>query len=403
MATKPTFGTYNPFARVFPERWGVDDKAATAAKYGIEALTGYARTFTQPFRAAAAIQGTPLVTPGGRKEQTVATSDAPQLPSGINDTGRFDYYNNPSPSLPPSPAAPLVSSNPARDEANQNALDAMLRMRDFQNMSPQFQDSVRSAGGNFDGLNMPVAGAGNITNPQVPAFPSNANFNLGSAGPSITSGDLPPRPDTSLPNTILDGQRIQTPYGAVYATKEQAGRGNVQALGSVAPQSARLANIGSEAQRAARLTAMREKGRAIGQQQFNTMKAFGDSRAVGSGYTASASGRFGQPLKGLFPKSQRAIAAGNAPQPNQSIQQFTDSYPTFPDRKPTAFGGGGQSFFKAQTYPDIVNRNNQWDITGYGGESADDQFFGVNSLFTQLQKYGITGQDLIETRLATGR
>jgi hypothetical protein len=334
MATKPTFGTYNPFARVFPERWGVDDKAATAAKYGIEALTGYARTFTQPFRAAAAIQGTPLVTPGGRKEQTVATSDAPQLPSGINDTGRFDYYNNPSPSLPPSPAAPLVSSNPARDEANQNALDAMLRMRDFQNMSPQFQDSVRSAGGNFDGLNMPVAGAGNITNPQVPAFPSNANFNLGSAGPSITSGDLPPRPDTSLPNTILDGQRIQTPYGAVYATKEQAGRGNVQALGSVAPQSARLANIGSEAQQAARLTAAREAGITAQQGRQNTMQSWADrftqinkerrekETGVKSTYAATATGRFGQSLGGLFPKSQRAIAAGNAPQPNQKISVF---------------------------------------------------------------------------------
>jgi hypothetical protein len=119
---------------------------------------------------------------------------------------------------------------------------------------------------------------------------------------------------------LADKNAIQTPYGTVYATQEQAGRQNVQEMGQLAPQAARLANIGNTVRQGANLVKAGAAGERIGQQQFNTMKAFGDSRAVGSGYTASASGRFGQPLKGLFPKSQRAIAAGNAPQPNQKVQ-----------------------------------------------------------------------------------
>jgi hypothetical protein len=67
---------------------------------------------------------------------------------------------------------------------------------------------------------------------------------------------------------------IQTPYGTIYATAGQAQTQRVSEMGGLPAQSARLANIGEQAQRNSAIAQMRERGSALGQQGIQRQEQF---------------------------------------------------------------------------------------------------------------------------------
>ena len=75
---------------------------------------------------------------------------------------------------------------------------------------------------------------------------------------------------------------IQTPYGMVYASNKtpegggpsQAMSDRVTEMGGLPAQSARLENIGEQAQRSAAIAQMRERGAALAQQRFGAQESF---------------------------------------------------------------------------------------------------------------------------------
>jgi hypothetical protein len=94
---------------------------------------------------------------------------------------------------------------------------------------------------------------------------------------------------------------IQTPYGMVYATvgegnqvgqiqNDRAFDGNTPfwRSGEMKPQSARLANIGEQAQRSAAVNQMRERGTALAQQRLGAQEAFFAQRRAERGALAVA-------------------------------------------------------------------------------------------------------------------
>ena len=81
---------------------------------------------------------------------------------------------------------------------------------------------------------------------------------------------------------------IQTPYGTIYATAGQAQTQRVSEMGGLPAQSARLANIGEQAQRNAAINQMRERGTALAQQRLGAQEAFFAQRRAERGALAVA-------------------------------------------------------------------------------------------------------------------
>jgi len=77
-----------------------------------------------------------------------------------------------------------------------------------------------------------------------------------------------------IPETAPSIAPIQTPYGTVYATAGQAQTERVAEMGGLPAQSARLANIGEQAQQGAAIAQMRERGAALGQQGIQRQEQF---------------------------------------------------------------------------------------------------------------------------------
>ena len=229
---------------VFPQ--GVGERVGRGARSLAEAAMGTISRFTNPLGTLAsdigaarqAVSGTPLMGPmtAFRVPPTPPTS---VLPSGTPMTG-FDIY----------PTQPQMAPRTASATAPQPAAPSLAAPAPV----PQF----------------PATGMGLMGNQNIRPLPTDQISPMTRMAPTLAD-----RGGVTTDITGMQGKtQIQTPYGTVYATAGQAGTERVAEMGGLPAQSARLSNIGEQAQRGAAITQMRERGAALAQQQFGAQEAF---------------------------------------------------------------------------------------------------------------------------------
>jgi hypothetical protein len=201
--------------------------------------------------ARQAVSGTRLIGPTlGTPFRDQPTPMNTVLPSGTPMVG-FDSYPTLPQSIPrtasataPQPAAPSLSPVPA----------------------------------------FPATGLGIMGNQNISPLPTDQISPMTRMAPTLAD-----RGNVTTDITGMQGKTpIQTPYGTVYATAQQAGTGRVAEMGGLPAQSARLANIGEQAQRSAAINQMRDRGTALAQQRFGAQEAFFSQRRAERGALAVA-------------------------------------------------------------------------------------------------------------------
>jgi hypothetical protein len=175
--------------------------------------------------------------------------------------------------------------------AAQQAVSGQPLIRTDYGLPPSERPEFRNPADQWDAKPVTARTAA-ITAPQ-PAAPSLAptfpNTGMGIMG-NQNVGPLPIEqfsPMTRMAPTLADrgnvttditGMQgkvpIQTPYGTIYATAGQAQTQRVSEMGGLPAQSARLANIGEQAQRNSAIAQMRERGSALGQQGIQRQEQF---------------------------------------------------------------------------------------------------------------------------------
>jgi hypothetical protein len=117
---------------------------------------------------------------------------------------------------------------------------------------------------------LPNVGMGIMGNQNVGPLPTEQFSPMARIAPTLAD-----RGNVTTDITGMQGKTpIQTPYGTVYATAQQAGTDRVAEMANLPAQSARLANIGEQAQRGAAIAQMRERGAALAQQRFGAQESF---------------------------------------------------------------------------------------------------------------------------------
>jgi hypothetical protein len=228
---------------------------ASAAQRGIQGLGRLATTvgsaLTFPIRAAQeAVSGAPLIsgTALGRTQQAATPEPrVPAFPSGM--TGNYS---------PVSQVAPTIPTTTVQQPQTQVA-------------------SVNPRPATADDLN--------------------AFYGRGAYAPQPAAQVAQPTPQRTA---------IQTPYGTIYATAEQASNLSAAASRPVDQRSTR-----SPAEQQALLAQARTAGQKIASDYTKTMRDFTQGN-IRTGFTSAAPrGRYGQPLTDLFPQSTEAIAQRN--------------------------------------------------------------------------------------------
>jgi hypothetical protein len=258
---------------VFPQ--GVGEQVSRGAQSLGQAVMGLASRFTNPLGTLAsdigaareAVSGTRLIGQRQSMQQGV-TAPTPVLPSGTPMTG-FDIYPTTPQSIPqnvaataPQPAASLVSPS-----------------------VPTF----------------PTAGMGLMGNQNIRPLPTEQIYPTTRMAPTLAD-----RGNVTTDITGMQGKvPIQTAYGTIYATPQQAQTQRVSEMGTLPAQSARLANIGEQARK---MGMAKAGGRQIAQGYTETMRQFAESTIPEGArrYNPAPQGRFGQALVGNFPQSTEA-------------------------------------------------------------------------------------------------
>lgn len=271
---------------VFPQ--GVGERVSGGAQALAGAAMGAINRFANPFGALAsdvsaarqAVSGTTLL---GRRgpSQEVATAPTPVLPSGTPMTG-FDIY----------PTQPQMTPRTAVATAPQPSAPSLTAAT-----VPTF----------------PTTGMGIMGNENIRPIPTEQL--------SPMTGFAPTLADRGGVNVNIAGvqrnPQIQTPYGTIYATPEQAA--NMNRPRTIAQQSTR-----SPAEQQALLAQMRERGSAIGQRIGGQQEAyFTQKRAE---------------MAELNRATAQAAQAGMSP---QSIREARSVYTS---QQPSSIGGIQQQF-----------------------------------------------------------
>jgi hypothetical protein len=124
--------------------------------------------------------------------------------------------------------------------------------------------------------------------------------------PIIESGPVAMTASGTLTPEQRGRQAIQTPYGTVYATQQQASNLAAAPSRTIDQQSSR-----SPEQQQALLAQARTAGQKIASDYTKTMRDFTQGN-IRTGFTnAAPRGRYGQPLTDLFPQSSEAVAQRN--------------------------------------------------------------------------------------------
>lgn len=238
--------------------------------------------------ARQAVSGTRLI---GRREpfQDQPTPMTTVLPSGTPMVG-FDSYPTLPQSIPktasataPQPAAPSLSSVPA----------------------------------------FPATGLGIMGNQNISPLPIDQISPMTRMAPTLAD-----RGNVSVDIGGMQGKTpIQTPYGTVYATAQQAGTGRVAEMGGLPAQSARLANIG---ERARGMGMARRGGQQIAENYRTTMTNFANRNISSPVDLPAPQGRFGQALVSNFPRSREAMARAEQTVSHTSPLASMGNAPSFP-------------------------------------------------------------------------
>jgi hypothetical protein len=302
---------------VFPQ--GVGERVSGGAQALAGMAMGAINRFSNPFGALAsdigaarqAVSGTRLVGPM-TAFQVPPTPPTPVLPSGTPMTG-FDIYPTATRSatsttmaMAPQPAAPMLGASAP---------------------VPAF----------------PTSGMGIMGNQNIRPLPTDQISPMGRMAPTLAD-----RGGVTTDITGMQGKTpIQTPYGTVYATAGQAGTQRVAEMGGLPAQSARLENIGEQAQRSAAIAQMRERGAALAQQRFGAQESFfaqkrAEREALGTAETAARTAG----VRPMDIMGARAAAAG--PSTIGGIQREFASYqPTIGPMAPTSlYAANAESRFR---------------------------------------------------------
>jgi hypothetical protein len=147
----------------------------------------------------------------------------------------------------------------------------------------------------------PNVGMGIMGNQNVGPLPTEQFSPMARMAPTLAD-----RGNVTTDITGMQGKvPIQTAYGTIYATPQQAQTQRVSEMGGLPEQSARLANIGEQARR---MGMAKAGGRQIAQGYTETMRNFANQN-IGSPVNLPApQGRFGQALVRNFPRSREATA-----------------------------------------------------------------------------------------------
>jgi hypothetical protein len=244
--------------------------AVASGLFGGSAFRPIGQTISSVGRAIASGQN-PSMMAGAAGVNPLVSANVPDFPSRLGPLIRTDY------GLPPSerpeyrtpemmwdatklgPAAPTAIQRWAATPFRGN--EATARAQQFQGLPAHLQASV-------DKMNAPKEQASQVA--------------------------------TSAPQPAKKAA-IQTPYGMVYATvgegnqvgqiqNDRAFDGNTPfwRSGEMKPQSARMANIGEQAQRSAAVNQMRERGAELAQQRFGAQESFFAQRRAERGALAVA-------------------------------------------------------------------------------------------------------------------
>ena len=225
---------------------GVGERVGRGARSLAESAMGIISRFTNPLGTLAsdigaarqAVSGTRLIGPM-TGFQVPPTPPTPVLPSGTPMTG-FDIY----------PTQPQMAPRTASATAPQPAAPSLAAPSPV----PRF----------------PATGMGLMGNQNISPLPTEQISPMTRMAPTLAD-----RGGVTTDITGMQGKTpIQTPYGTVYATAQQAGTERVAEMGGLPAQSARLANIGEQAQRGAAIAQMRERGAALAQQRLGAQESF---------------------------------------------------------------------------------------------------------------------------------
>lgn len=208
---------------------------------------------------------------------------------------------------------------------------------------PQPKSLFESPSEQFSRLPDQPARPSDLFSTAVPAFPSQLARPMAQPAMDLQSNQsmAPTLADRGRVSFDIGGMQgktpIQTPYGTVYATAQQAGTGRVAEMGGLPAQSARLANIG---ERARGMGMARRGGQQIAENYRTTMTNFANRNISSPVNLPAPQDRFGRALVGMFPSSREAMArAEKATSPTSSLASMgnTLSFPFMEERNRNPF------------------------------------------------------------------
>jgi hypothetical protein len=227
--------------------------AIASGLFGGAAFRPVGETLSNVGRAITSAQ-TPAMMAGSAGVNPLTATNVPAFPSRLGPLVRTDY------GLPPSERPEF--RNPAEQW---DARPVAARTAAATAPQPAAPSLAPAADPTF-----PTVGMGLMGNQNIRPLPTEQISPMTRMAPTLAD-----RGNVSTDITGMQGKMpIQTPYGTVYATAGQAQTERVAEMGGLPAQSARLSNIGEQAQRNAAIAQMRERGAALGQQGIQRQEQF---------------------------------------------------------------------------------------------------------------------------------